>query len=98
MEENTKTELQLSEEQMQEITGACAQCVADVSQATHRLTIARGYAQISVNAAAKGKDTTLYNNLRNGHVNAAINLLEGIAARGHLDALSTPPSSPAPSA
>lgn len=95
MEKNAKTDLQLSEEQLQEITGGCAQCVADVSHATHRLTIAKGYAKISNTAAAKGKDTTLYDKLRNGHVNAAINLMEGVSARGHLDLL---PSSPEPSA
>jgi bacteriocin-like protein len=83
MEENAKTELELSEEQLQEITGGCALCGADQEQVIHHLTIAKAYTTISGTAAAKGKGTTLYDNLRQGHVTAAINLLDRILARGH---------------
>jgi hypothetical protein len=94
IEENAKIEQELSEEQLQVITGGCAQCTADVKQINHHLTLATAYGKISDTAAARGKDRTLYEKFLNGHADAAENLMDGLLARGHRNPLGTPPPSP----
>jgi hypothetical protein len=77
-------ELELSEEHLQEITGGCAQCVADVKQMKQHLTLAGGYAKIADTKDIRGKDSTLYDNLFKGHVNAMDNIIDRVEARGHI--------------
>ncbi len=52
MEKNVKTEIELSEEHLQEITGGCAQCLADLRTAAHLQNRARGSIE-GANAAAQ---------------------------------------------
>jgi hypothetical protein len=85
MKKHIKTELQLNQKQLQEITGGCAQCVTDISQAGRHQTFANSYTNLSQTATTYGKanEAKRYLNLARGHFQAARTLLQKVADRGH---------------
>ena len=83
MEENIYSELKLDEEELQEITGGCATCTAQLSKAADHANFSEAYEKIAARAEAKGKDPTSYNNLAKGHLDASKKLLAEVVWRGH---------------
>jgi hypothetical protein len=85
MEENAKTERQLSKEQLQEITGGCGQCLQDITQASHHLAMTKGYMNISNAALNRLKPKTEFartaQKLAKGHKQAAENLMNTVSAK-----------------
>ena len=55
MEESAASELQLSEEQLQAITGGCGQCLEDLLEATHYNGIARAHIGLAGAAMVGGQ-------------------------------------------
>jgi len=91
MEENTKAELHLSEEQLQAITGGCGQCLNDMKQIAHHEKAVIGYDRLIMNAVKKNnyKLADLALDLRGGHELAIKNINSAINARkmtpGHVE-------------
>ena len=91
MEENTKAELHLSEEQLQDITGGCGQCLKDMTQIARHEKAVIGYDRLIMNAVKKNnyKLADLALDLRAGHEIAIKNLNSTINARkttpGHIE-------------
>jgi hypothetical protein len=93
MEKQAKIELDLSEEQLQAITGGCGQCKADLSQAAKHQTYAKTYSQLSDTAGDNGllSEAVRYHNESIKESEKAQTLLEGVAGRGvHFGALPLP--------
>jgi bacteriocin-like protein len=85
MEKNLQIEIELSEEQLQEITGGCVKCASDLKKFPQKLAIAQN--QISLSEAAKANNNNWVaaglQNLANLRLNEADALLDNVAARGH---------------
>ena len=91
MENDRRTEQQLDEEQLQEITGGCAQCLADLAKAKTAQWVANALTSKSRDAADEGnlkKAQSLFNAAK-GQSQRAGTLLRGVTHR-HLD-LNGPP-------
>ncbi len=83
MEKNVQTELQLGEEQLQEIAGGCAQCMADLAKATSHQDFASAYVRLSESSAEHGliSSATGFLNDAQYHAQKAQTLLNTVAAR-----------------
>jgi hypothetical protein len=95
MEEHVKTEQDLSEEQLQVITGGCDQCTTDwhnvgehhyFADYNHKAADAmRNLAQQSQTTESRQrfeKVAAYHTNLAGGHIQMAQTLIDGINARG----------------
>jgi hypothetical protein len=97
MEENTKTEQHLNdlnEEQLQEVTGACAECVTDLTHVVSHQNFARTNTDLSEAATHSAAINTATQHLKLADIQArkAQILMDRVAARGHLQYI--PPSLP----
>ena len=93
MEEYAKTEQDISEEQLHQITGGCGQCKADLSQAAKHQAYAKTYSQLSDTAGDNGlpSEAVRYHKESIEESGKAQTLLEGVAGRGvHFGALPLP--------
>jgi hypothetical protein len=97
MKNDTNVEVDLIEEQLQEITGGCAQCTADRAQILGSRSTAAQHLEYAndaiqhVNQSLNHEDKIFFENIANNHLNDAndelkmAHLLTGeIAARGHM--------------
>ena len=94
MEEYAKTELQLSEEQLQEITGGCAQCVANMSQTIKHennyqkhLAQAGSLGDLTAQTPQELRQAAVHLNMAADQKEQSNNLWNQVVATGHLDAL-----------
>ncbi len=94
MEEDAKTELQLSEEQLQEITGGCSQCVANMGQAIkhdnnykNHLAQAGSLGNPQAQTPQELRQAAVHLNMAAYHKEQSNNLWNEVVATGHLDAL-----------
>ncbi len=96
MEKHVKTELHLSEEHLQAITGGCAQCVADLEKAAVHQHYANFYnnkttqAEMMKIGSSTPEEAQKYTRLQDTydgltalHAKAADVLIDRVAARGH---------------
>lgn len=83
MEKNRQPELQLSEEQLQEITGGCAICDAYTAAVALHQNYAKTYTNLALIAiAGQAKaDATRYTGLAKDHLNQAQQLMNAAASR-----------------
>lgn len=95
MRKNSKEELQLSEEQQQEITGGCAQCLADLAVVANRQARANGLMNAADTATEVGGShgALQLHNQAQTHLQRAQNLLEEVITRhqGSVPDLNHPP-------
>ena len=84
MEKDTKTKQHLSEEQLQDVTGGCGQCEADLAGAAGHQEMASGYHTLSKTATDLGMipEAREHLHLAMQHSEEARTLLERVAARG----------------
>ena len=96
MEEQARTELQLSEEHLQEITGGCLRCTADriaITNLTDAAHYSDGIAAQALQAMRDGKTVAEieqhgsvyreHSGLAQGYRQRAATLQQGLDARGH---------------
>ena len=85
MKKNIKAETELNEEQLQNITGGCVQCVSDLTKVPRRLETAQNL--LSQSEVARAANDRRRANSLNASANAQLRqaqiLLDRVAARGH---------------
>jgi hypothetical protein len=85
MDEQARSEGELSEEQLREISGGCGQCLKDLSTANRLQRAADGYLKKVINAVEDGKYRVAQGYLKSarGTAKRAQGYLDEVRARGH---------------
>jgi hypothetical protein len=85
MEEHSKPEQELSEEQLREISGGCGQCIKDLDKAKHNQRTANGMLRSVQAVAERGDIDAAYRSLNTakGNIRRAQWFLNRVTARGH---------------